>query len=131
MPTYTNPNNHTVVISLSEPRVSMTVYPQAWPASRLPTGARREVELDEYLAREFVKVGMLTTKPAAEKPNLTREAVVEMVKEAASQGLASVVHQEARKALPTSALPVEERPMTAPDAAPPASSAKRRQRYAV
>jgi cell division septation protein DedD len=63
MPTYINPNQHAVNVTVSDPRVSMTVWPAAWSPTRLPHDARQEVILDEALARELVRMGMLKLKP--------------------------------------------------------------------
>ncbi len=59
MPRYHNPNNHPVVVSITEPRISVTVFPAAWAPNRLPVGARQVIELDEILARVFIRIGML------------------------------------------------------------------------
>ena len=64
MPVYLNPNPHPVVISLSAPRISMTVFPARWAASRVPNGGRQFIELDACLAREVVRIGMLQAAPA-------------------------------------------------------------------
>lgn len=130
MPRYANHNNHPVNITLSHPNVTITVFPIAWPPSRLPAGAKREVDLDETLARELVKVGMLSRIAEAVKPALTKETVQEVVQEAARQGLVTVAHQEARRLMPTAALPVDERPTDAPAGEPPPSSSRSRRRYA-
>jgi hypothetical protein len=131
MPVYSNPNNHPVAVSLTHPHVSVTVFPSAWQPSRLPKDAKRTIELDETLARQFVAMGMLAPVPVEAKPALTRESVTAVVQEAARQGLASVMHQETHKVLTPSSLSVEERPMDAPAAAPPASSSQRRKRYSA
>lgn len=65
MPRYQNPNNHPVVVSITAPRISVTVYPAAWAKNRLPAGARQEIELDDVLARAFVRTGMLARIPDA------------------------------------------------------------------
>ena len=59
MPRFQNPNNHPVVVSITEPRISVTVFPITWAKNRLPAGARQEIELDEVLARVFLRTGML------------------------------------------------------------------------
>ena len=59
MPIYANRNNHPVVVSITEPRISVTVFPHAWTRQRLAQGAKQEIELDEALARGFVRMGML------------------------------------------------------------------------
>jgi hypothetical protein len=64
MPRYRNPNPHPIVVSITEPRISVTVFPFAWAKTRLPTGARQEVELDAVLARPFLRMHMLEQSPA-------------------------------------------------------------------
>ena len=132
MPIYTNPNNHIVTIRVTSPPIAAMIYPEAWQPSRVPQGGLREVQLDAAIAKEFVKIGMLKVKPEDAPPLLTKESVVELVKNAADQGLAHIVHQEARKALPPASLPPDERPAPVPEGAPPSSvsSRKRRSRYA-
>lgn len=131
MPSYSNPNNYPVVVSMTQPLVSVTVFPAAWPPAQLPKDAKRTIELDEALARQFVTMGMLALVPVAAKPALTRESVAEVVQEAARQGLASVMHQETHKVLTPDSIPVEERLTSPPAAAPPASSSQRRKRYSA
>ncbi|OPZ66136.1 MAG: hypothetical protein BWY85_00072 [Firmicutes bacterium ADurb.Bin506] len=63
MPTYINPNQHPVCVTVSEPRVSLSIWPAAWAKARIPGDARQEIVLDEALARELVKMGMLVLKP--------------------------------------------------------------------
>lgn len=63
MPRYRNPNPHPIVVSITEPRISMTVFPATWARTRLPTGARQEIELDAVLARPFLRTGMLALVP--------------------------------------------------------------------
>ncbi len=76
MPLYVNPSNHPVTLAMSQPRVSMLVFPYAWVKSRLPEGAKLEVELDEKLATPFVNLNMLKLKELADRPSSRMQAQI-------------------------------------------------------
>jgi hypothetical protein len=87
MPRYINPNNHPVCVSITDPRISITVYPLAWTKARLHPGARQHVELDPVLAKVFVQSRMLKLEephplqktpeptPAANPDNLSPKTI--------------------------------------------------------
>lgn len=59
MPRYINPNNHPVTVSITDPRISIVVYPHSWTKARLHQGARQHIELDPMLAKVFLQSRML------------------------------------------------------------------------
>ncbi len=87
MPRYINPNNHPVTVSITDPRISIVVYPHSWTKARLHAGARQHIELDPALAKVFLQSRMLKMEephplqkvpeptPSANPDNLTPENI--------------------------------------------------------
>jgi len=91
MPVYVNPNPHPITIALHEPRTSLAIFPKAWARSRLPEGAKQEVELDAALARPLIQVGMLTLAPVA---NPSQPVTISTADTQRTTGIYEPSHQE-------------------------------------
>lgn len=70
MPRYCNPNSHVVSIGISNPNVSLRVYPESWAARQIPENGKKYIELDVELARPLVALGMLRLDEAVAAPSV-------------------------------------------------------------